>query len=547
LQTEPYSQWQNLAELLIRELKKAVRRIMFNTMTPKKLWDECMQFVAEIVSHTPNNSPEMRGRIPQTLVTSETPDISRIAEFPWFAWIWWHDQMAAFPDPRQTLGRYLGPGRDVGSVMTAKILKSNGQTIVRSSYIAVKPDEFHEPRVKKAMEDFMKDMEVKVGRPLTKDDLPEDETPRSVPYEDWDDEEALVMPERDDYDISTYDPYMHADVILPHQGAEMKARVSFRKRDSEGNLIGQSAGNPVMDHTRQCIVQFEDGSEAEYSANIIAQNLINQVDAEGNRKPLMRNITGHRRTKDAVQRVDGYVEVAGKRAPKRTTKGWNMCMEWADGSTSWVLLALIKEQCPVEVAEYAILHSLDKEPAFTWWVKWTLEKRDHIIAAVNTRYWKCTHKFGIRIPHSVPEAYAIDKEAGNTKWADAIAKEMKNVRIAFEMSEPGVTRLPGHQHIKCHIVFDIKMDTLAYKARMVAGGHMTETPASMTYASVVSRESVRCALTLAALNDLQVKAGDISRMLISRPLVKKGSPASVVQSLVKMLGRQQNWSGLSTD
>jgi hypothetical protein len=31
----------------------------------------------------------------------------------------------------------------------------------------------------------------------------------------------------------------------------------------------------------------------------------------------------------------------------------------------------------------------------------------------------------------------------------------------------------------------------------------------MTYASVVSRESVRCALTLAALNDLQVKAGDI--------------------------------------
>ena len=51
------------------------------------------------------------------------------------------------------------------------------------------------------------------------------------------------------------------------------------------------------------------------------------------------------------------------------------------------------------------------------------------------------------------------------------------------------------------VVFDIKMDTYQYKARMVAGGHVTEPPASMTYASVVSRDSVRIALTVAALND----------------------------------------------
>jgi hypothetical protein len=43
----------------------------------------------------------------------------------------------------------------------------------------------------------------------------------------------------------------------------------------------------------------------------------------------------------------------------------------------------------------------------------------------------------------------------------------------------------------------------------VAGGHTTEAPASLTNASVVSRESVRIALTMAALNDLEVKIGDI--------------------------------------
>jgi hypothetical protein len=38
---------------------------------------------------------------------------------------------------------------------------------------------------------------------------------------------------------------------------------------------------------------------------------------------------------------------------------------------------------------------------------------------------------------------------------------------------------------------------------------MTGAPMIMTYASVVSRETVCIALTLAALNDLEVKAADI--------------------------------------
>jgi hypothetical protein len=39
--------------------------------------------------------------------------------------------------------------------------------------------------------------------------------------------------------------------------------------------------------------------------------------------------------------------------------------------------------------------------------------------------------------------------------------------------------------------------------------HTTDTPHDMTYASVVSRESVRIDFNLAALNDLNVKMADI--------------------------------------
>ena len=41
---------------------------------------------------------------------------------------------------------------------------------------------------------------------------------------------------------------------------------------------------------------------------------------------------------------------------------------------------------------------------------------------------------------------------------------------------------------------------------MVAGRHMTEAPVSLTYSSVVSRDSVRIALTIADLNGLKVLA-----------------------------------------
>ena len=70
------------------------------------------------------------------------------------------------------------------------------------------------------------------------------------------------------------------------------------------------------------------------------------------------------------------------------------------------------------------------------------------------------------------------------------------------------------------MVFDVKMEDFRRKARLVAGGHMTEAPPNITYASVVSRETVRIALTLAALNDLEVKVGDVMNAYITAPCSK---------------------------
>lgn len=112
-----------------------------------------------------------------------------------------------------------------------------------------------------------------------------------------------------------------------------------------------------------------------------------------------------------------------------------------------------------------------------------------MISKVKSNYWRTTHKFGIRVPKTVEEALRFDEEDGTTFWRDAIEKEMKNVRVAFEFNDKDEVPI-GHKEIKCHWVFDVKMSTLARKARLMANGSKTEPPKCQTYASIVSRDSV---------------------------------------------------------
>ncbi|KAI2511587.1 Reverse transcriptase (RNA-dependent DNA polymerase) [Fragilaria crotonensis] len=72
-----------------------------------------------------------------------------------------------------------------------------------------------------------------------------------------------------------------------------------------------------------------------------------------------------------------------------------------------------------------------------------------------------------------------------------------------------------YKKIDCHMIFDVKMD-LTRKA-LGAGGHQTDPPKESTYSSVVSRDSIRIAFTLAALNDLNVLSADVQGAYLNAP------------------------------
>jgi len=70
------------------------------------------------------------------------------------------------------------------------------------------------------------------------------------------------------------------------------------------------------------------------------------------------------------------------------------------------------------------------------------------------------------------------------------------------------------------MIFDVKMD-LTRKARFVAGGHQTDPPKESTYSSVVSRDSVRIAFLIAALNNLDILSADVQNAYLNAPTKEK--------------------------
>ena len=108
-------------------------------------------------------------------------------------------------------------------------------------------------------------------------------------------------------------------------------------------------------------------------------------------------------------------------------------------------------------------------------------------------------------------------ETGTTFWKDAIEKEMKTVMVAFDILEEGAEEPKGRKPMPCHMVFDVKAFSLQRKARFVGNGAKVDSSDVPTYASVVSRESVRIALTLAALNGLDIVSADVQGAYLNAP------------------------------
>jgi hypothetical protein len=533
--TEPHSPWQNPAEKNGGLVKQKVKQLMQSTNTPVVCWDYCWEYSAAIRSHVAVNNVLLDDVTPFQKVHGYTLNVTEYTMFKWYQWVWFHDPNA--PDSVR-LGRWLGPAHNIGQGYCHHILSDKGKVVSRSTVTPVTPAEKATSETQERMSLYTKAVEELIGNfsqsTLDKSIIKGDDPYNHLFKEDYMDDEDIEPQEYDDLGNPITIPdvdepvndsaFMEQDdkmiglrIPIERGGVVTEGKVKSRKRLHDGSLVGTENSNPTLD-TRIYNVEFPDGSYNEYSTNVLVENLYSHVDEDGMHHSILKGITDHVKTKDALPISEGtYTDKYGSTRRKITTKGWKLKAEWTDGSTSWIPLASMKESNPVETAQYAKSRGIQKEPAFAWWSPHVLKKANRIIKATKHRKVRKKVKFGVTIPDTVEEALAIDKEEGNDFWKKSIDKEIKNVKVAFRILEEGEQPPVGSKHIPYHIIFDVKFD-LTRKSRLVAGGHRNkDVPAHATFSSVTSRDSVRLAFMLAALNNLNILSADIGNAYLNAP------------------------------
>jgi hypothetical protein len=523
--------WANKAELYIGLIKEAVRKDMKESDCPLAFWDYCVERRARINNLTAKDLFKLHGSNAYTALTGEEGDISNLCQYKWYDWCYFRDQTEKFPYNREILGRVLGPAKGEGNEMAQWILKANGEVVPRRTSRPLKVDEIHSVMEQGRRTIFDGLIARRWGTSINPPVDPSNEAGDKdfEEYEDPDEPKRTVPDIEDMVDATgkllntqpAYDKILQSEVSLQLGESMSRGKVTKRAIGPDGTVAGTYDDNPYL-NSMIYEVEFPDGQLKEYAANVIAENMLTQVDADGFSLTMMEAIIDYRKDEAlAVSKADKYlVTPQGQKRLRKTTIGWSLLVKWADGSETWIPLKDMKESHPCETAEFAKARSIADEPAFAWWVPYTLRKRDVILSKIKTRIRRTTHKYGIEIPTSVSHAMEIDRKNGTTFWRDALAKEMTELGVAVELLEDGMKAPAGWHLVTGHLVWDVKMD-FTRKARWVLDGHKTADPIGSTYAGVVSRESIRIAFTYAALNDLDIFAADIKNAYLQAPSSQK--------------------------
>jgi len=123
---------------------------------------------------------------------------------------------------------------------------------------------------------------------------------------------------------------------------------------------------------------------------------------------------------------------------------------------------------------------------------------------------KPIYMYGILVPRNYEQALELDAENGNTKWQDCTSLELDQIDEYETFIDKGKGYRPGAdwKRINVHLVYAVKHDG-RHKARLVAGGHLTDTPIDSVYSSVVPLRGIRMLTFIAELNEMECWATDI--------------------------------------
>ena len=143
-------------------------------------------------------------------------------------------------------------------------------------------------------------------------------------YEYYDDDHQDAAPDAPPEQLTPTpeigDNYINMELMLPHGDTLERGHVTELKRDHEGNVIGRSNANTILD-TLEYEVKFMDEDVTELTANVIAESMYAMCDENGDHILLFDAIVDHKKNnKDMSRAEQKFVDSRGKQQYKRSTK-----------------------------------------------------------------------------------------------------------------------------------------------------------------------------------------------------------------------------------
>ena len=127
---------------------------------------------------------------------------------------------------------------------------------------------------------------------------------------------------------------MELDLDRQGEGPEF-ARVAKRLKYKDGRLIGTTSKNPILD-SRMYEVEYKEGHKLAMADNAIASNLFAQVDQDGQIFVFFDEIIDWRTDGSQIKSEDAFIHISnGNRIRRETNKGWEVCIQWKDGRSTW--------------------------------------------------------------------------------------------------------------------------------------------------------------------------------------------------------------------
>ena len=214
---------------------------------------------------------------------------------------------------------------------------------------------------------------------------------------------------------------------------------------------------------------------------------------------------------------------------------YNIMVEWETGEITEEPLSKFAADDPVTCAAYAKENKLLNLPGWKRF-KHIAKNQKTLNRAFNQRKMRqvrrsATYMFGFLIPRDYKHALELDKLNGNSRWYDATKLELQQIMDYHVFEDKGEAKYdpktkriingpPGYQKIRVHLVFATKHDG-RHKARLVAAGNLTPDPVESIYSGVVSTRSLRIAIFLAKLNDMELWGADIGNAYLEATTKEK--------------------------